>query len=288
MHVRRFTFDRSVNCFASFAIVLLCLCRLTATGQTITKDITYTTDSTGTYRADLYAPAATGTHPAVVLIHGGSWRSGSKNEMRRLGTDLAAHGYVGFSINYDLHRHSFPVSWEEARAAVTFLQDHAAEYNVDPKRIAVLGTSAGGQIAALAALAPEGPAAKPSANTESNIHVAAAVMLNGGYDLHPKHYLLRRYLGDDCSEIPAVCDDASPLFHVRPGAPPFFVGHGNHDHLIPYKQATDFIAALKAAHVPVTPFVAEHGPHSYWKKDRFYAKNLAAVEAFLDQVFAQQ
>jgi acetyl esterase/lipase len=252
--------------------------------QTVTSDIVYTTDGTGTYRADLYQPSMPGVHPAVVLIHGGSWRSGSKREMRKLAMDLAKHGYVGFSIDYDLHRHSFPTSWEESRAAVRFVREHATEYRVDPKRVAVLGTSAGGQLAALVALAPDGPATSSVEGKHEPIEVQAAVILNGGYDLHPKHYLLRRYLGGNCTEIADVCDDASPLMHVHPNAPPFFVGHGNRDHLIPYKQALDFTAALRSTNNDVTLFVAEHGPHSYWKKDRYYTENLAAVEVFLDRV----
>ena len=83
--------------------------------------------------------------------------------------------------------------------------------------------------------------------------------------------------------IPAVCNDASPDFHVHPGAPPIFVGHGSHDHLIPYAQATTFIGLLRAAHDPVTPFVATGAGHSYWRNHHWYAKNLEATRAFLSQ-----
>lgn len=273
----------------------------------MTHNIAYTSDSTGTYRADLYQPSTPGPHPALVLIHGGSWRSGHKKELRRLGTDLAAHGYACFSIDYDTHRHSFPISWQESRAAVMYLRTHAVELHIDPDRIGALGTSAGGQLAALLALAPagpavgslpaqpsapgapqsEGPADKPSPSTvpppAQIVPVSAAVLFNGGYDLHPRHWLLRRYLGGNCTEIPEVCNDASPDFHVHPGAPPIYVGHGNRDHLIPYTQATTFIGLLKAAHDPVTPFIATGAGHSYWRNRHWYAPNLAAAENFLQQ-----
>ncbi len=271
----------------------------------ITRDIPYTRDLTGTYRADLYEPALPGTHLAVVAIHGGSWRSGHKTEMRRLCTDLAAQGFTCFSIDYDTHAHSFPLSWQESRAAVAFLRDHAADYHIDPRHIAVLGTSAGGQLAALVALAPEGPTTTlpqtaqlastpvtidPGASPApvpprplTPIPVEAAVLFNGGYDLHPVHYLLRRYLGGNCAQIPSVCNDASPDFHIHPDAPPIFVGHGTHDHLIPYSQATTFVSLLQAAHDPVTPFVATDAGHSYWRNRHWYAVNLAATDAFLKQ-----
>ncbi len=259
---------------------------------TVTRDIVYTSDVTGTYGADLYQPPTPGPHPALVMIHGGSWRSGHKSELRKLSLDLAARGYTCFSIDYDVHRRSFPISWQESRAALVFLRAHAAEYNIDPARIAVLGTSAGGQLAALLAIAPEGPAptslptSQPAASAipaPGPLPVAAAVLFNGGYDAHPRSWVLRRYLGGSCDEIPDICTDASPDSHIHPGAPPIFVGHGTHDHLIPYSQATTFISLLQAAHDPVTPFPAMGAGHSYWRSRHWYDKNLAATEIFLSQ-----
>ena len=113
------------------------------------------------------------------------------------------------------------------------------------------------------------------------------MLFNGGYDLHPQAYLLRRYLGGRCSTLAAVCNDASPDDHIHPGTPPIFVGHGDHDHLIPYAQATTFVALLRAANDPVTPFVATGAGHSYWKHRRWYKRNLAATEQFLDQALRQ-
>lgn len=274
----------------------------------VTKDVLYTTDNTGSYRGDLYAPSGPGPFPAVVMIHGGSWQSGHKTELRRLAADFAAHGYVCFSIDYDTHPRSFPYSWQESRAAVIFLRDHAAAYRIDPGRIAALGTSAGGQLAALLAVAPEGPvpvspttadasatnsAAVPQTPTTmaprplATVPVAAAVLFNGGYNAHVESYFLRRYLGGRCRTIPAVCNDASPDFHVRPGAPPIFVGHGLKDGVIPYSQATTFIDLLRAAGNPVTPFAATGAGHSYWRSHKWYEANLAAAEAFLAAAMPQ-
>lgn len=263
---------------------------------TETLDIPYTSDVTGSYSADLYTPAGTGPFPAIVMIHGGSWRSGRKSELRRLSQDLAAKGYVCFSIDYDTHPRSFPYSWQESRDAVSFLRAHAQQYHVDPQRIAALGTSAGGQLAALLAVAPRGPAptsaiavpvpnpipsAVPDAPPLPDIPIQAAVLFNGGYDAHPSAWVLRRYLGGRCSKIPLICNDASPDSHVAPGDPPIFVGHGTHDGVIPYSQATGFIALLRQANDPVTPFIATGAGHSYWRSRKWYTPNLDAAELFL-------
>lgn len=291
--------------------ILLCLVFLGGLGVApglpgqasgVTRDIPYITDGTGSYGADLYQPPTPGLHPGVVLIHGGSWRSGRKTELRRLAKDLAADGYACFSIDYDTHPHSFPTSWQESRAAVAFLRAHAPEYNIDPGRIAVLGTSAGAQLAALVALAPQGPASDastaqtpavprasgPAPATDADrpvpvIPVAAAVLYNGLYDLHPKAYVLRRYLGGACDRIPAGCTDASADNHIHPDAPPIFVGHGTHDRLIPYSQATTLVSLLQSAGDPVMPFAATGAGHSYWRSRRWYQLNLKATESFLAQ-----
>ena len=132
--------------------------------QQVTRDIVYTTAPTE-QRADLYEPSGAGPFPVILYIHGGAWRSGNKSEYKRLGTDLATKGYAGFSINYDLHSDSFPISWQQARDAVRFLRAHATEYHLDPNRIGIAGASAGGELAALVALAPEGPPAPAVAGT---------------------------------------------------------------------------------------------------------------------------
>ena len=265
-------------------LFLCCGSSLLASAQTVTRDITYTTDSSGSMRGDLYRPSGDGPFPAIVFLHGGAWRSGNKSSFHQLASDLASVGYVGFSINYDLRAHSFPLAWEETRTAVRFLREHAAEYHVDPSRIVVAGTSAGGELAALAALAPNGPMHTAD---RTPVPVSAAIILNGVFDLCYPVHVIKRYLGSDCTANKALYDDASPLRHVHLDAPPFFVGHGSGDHVVPFAAAQQFITALQESHVPVTTYRAENGPHMYWEKKSFYRQNLHEIESFLASALKQ-
>ena len=267
-------------------VVAACLCLLALAvagplfGQGVMRGLAYTSAGERVETGDLYVPTGTGPFPFVLYLHGGSWRSGSKGEWSRFATDLAAHGYASFSIDYDLRPHSFPTSWTEAREAVLYLRTHAEQYRLDPSAIAVAGSSAGGELASLLALAPEGPA---GASDRTAVPVAAAVILNGVFDLQSDAHVITRYLGGRCEAVRAACADASPEQHVHAGAPPFFVGHGTGDHVVPYAEAEAFIDQLRSAGVPVTPYTASDGRHMYWEKKQFYAANLAAVEAFLAQ-----
>jgi acetyl esterase/lipase len=261
----------SLRSVALAVVSLSSLCAV-AMGQSVQRNISYTTDAAGSQSGDFYPAAGAGTHPVIVYIHGGSWRSGSSKDFARLATDLAAQGYAGFSINYDLKATSYPISLHESEAAVRFLREHAAEYHLDPARVVVAGASAGGELSALLALAP--------AN-----HLAAAIELNAVYDLTGNYGVIHRYLGGKCPPQ-NVCLEASPMEHIHAGAPPFFVGHGTSDHTVPFASAELFTKDMKADGNDVTFFTAQGGPHMYFQKSKFYAANLAAVEAFLAKTVA--
>jgi acetyl esterase/lipase len=150
-------------------------------------------------RLDLYAPAEpppSGGRPAVLAIHGGGWRGGSKADYGRMAAVLAQRGYVVAAIDYRLSKPGAP-SWPDnvadVRAAVRWLRRHAAEYGVNPGRIVAMGASAGGHLAALLGTLPEAPrprdepgrarpAAAPDAASDS-ARVQAVIDFYGTTDL---------------------------------------------------------------------------------------------------------
>jgi acetyl esterase/lipase len=107
---------------------------------------------------DLYRPAAAGTHPLVIYIHGGGWsfghsrQAGAFAQWPRVLASLAARGYVVTSLNYRLSGEApFPAAIQDVKTSIRWLRAHAAEYGIDPARVLVWGGSAGGHLAALAA-----------------------------------------------------------------------------------------------------------------------------------------
>src|SRR5262249_26300578 len=113
---------------------------------------------------DVYRPDGYGPRPAVLVIHGGSWRSGKRSEMAKFARGFANAGYVVYNVDYRLApEHRFPAQLDDVRAAFAWLHDHAHELAADPDRIAVMGYSAGAHLALLLGLAGVGDAPRPRA-----------------------------------------------------------------------------------------------------------------------------
>jgi acetyl esterase/lipase len=198
----------------------------------------------GRRKLDVYLPRTDGDEPrpAIVHVHGGAWMVGSRKEqgVPLLG-HLAANGWVGFNADYKLSpRATWPDHIDDVRAAVEWVREHAGEYNVDPGFIAITGGSAGGHLSALAGLTIPG--------------LAAAVPFYGVYDLldtNERHVSMLQQILERLvfkarrHDDPQLYRDASPVFRVHPGAPPFFVIHGESDSLVPVEEARQFVARLR-------------------------------------------
>ncbi len=110
---------------------------------------------------DVYQPSNDDTpNPLVVIVHGGAWKAGDKSIYRTYGLDFAAMGYTAASINYRLSGQApFPAAVEDIRDSVVYLRKHAAKFNIDPERLVIFGSSAGGHLSAFAGLAANTPGA---------------------------------------------------------------------------------------------------------------------------------
>ncbi len=156
---------------------------------TLIADVTFAVVEGESLALDAYLPATPGPHPAVILIHGGYWQAGDKESHSRLGDWMAEHDYAAFAINYRLApEFPFPAAVADVQCAVAWVREHAVEYDVDADRIALMGTSAGGHLAALAGLAavPTSPSAswQPSCgDPAADIGVQAVISCFGPVDL---------------------------------------------------------------------------------------------------------
>ena len=225
------------------------------------------------YHRRLSAPAA----PILVYLHGGGYFSGGKHrESRALLHRFAARGWVCVSANYRLRpAATFPEHLVDAKRVIAWVRENAAEFGADTTTLVVCGSSAGGHLAALAALSPNDPTLQPGFET-ADTRVSAAIGFYGFYG---------RYYGRDEGEQPS----SSPLDYDASSAPPFMLVVGDHDNTyFPVELARTFALHLRAASAePVVYAELPGGQHAFdlYHSIRFEAV-LDGVDAFVDQVLS--
>ncbi len=205
------------------------------------------------------APAQS-PRPAVVFIHGGGWASADRSNGAPIIQLLAEHGFVAVSIDYRLSGVAgYPAQIEDSKCAVRFIRAHAKEFGIDPDRIGVAGGSAGGHLAALVGLTPDEKSLEGSGGWEgTSSRVSAVADLYGVSDL--PSLVADRHLTDGVTKLmrgsitdkPDLYRQASPLTWVKPGAPPFYLAHGDKDATVPFSQSQRLADALRAANVEVS------------------------------------
>ncbi len=183
---------------------------------------------------DLYLPAGTQPkRPAILMIHGGAWRMGSKDAYHDAAVRMARSGWVAASINYRLGAAGvYPRAVQDCVCALAFLRAHADEYGIDPERVAVTGYSAGGHLASLVGLAADLPEHVPDCDAGGTGLPNAVISSAGAQELRGRdHQWIEDFLGGSETEVPENYRTASPVFHVAPGKPPLLMITGGADWL---------------------------------------------------------
>lgn len=223
-----------------------------------------------TEKADLYFPKTMEPgkqYPAVVMIHGGGWTGGSKHAARELNIcgNLARSGYIAMSIDYTLAQNgkpTWPQNLHDCQTAVRWLRKQAAELQVDPDHIGVIGGSAGGHLAAMVALVnADDHLDAPGPYAEFSCRVNCGVDLYGPNDL--LEYKDLSMLGKTRDAAPELYRQASPVTYARKASPPMLILHGTADKTVPVSQSERLAAALKQAGASVELRLIPEAPHTF-------------------------
>ena len=227
-------------------------------GVEVIRDINYNAGGKRA-RLDIYRPrdADLDSAPVLVQVHGGGWTIGTKEQQGLLLMNAMAElGWVCVAMNYRLApKHPFPAQIVDVKRAIAWTRENIASYGGDPDYLVVTGGSAGGHLAALAALTPDESTYQPGFEG-ADTSVAGCVPFYGVYDLagitgdRPAEELRDAFLAPWVFKKDPVEDRddfvrASPIAHVSPDAPDFFVLHGSNDSLVDVRQARAFVEKLK-------------------------------------------
>jgi acetyl esterase/lipase len=220
------------------------------------------------HKLDLFVPEqAEGPLPLVIWIHGGGWRNGSKEGCPPLRGGYLERGYAVASLNYRLSGHAiFPAQIEDCKAAIRWLRANAKEFNLDPQRFGVWGSSAGGHLVALVGTSGDVKAFDVGANLDQSSRVQAVCDYFGPTDLlqmdahAPPGARLKhdepqspesRLIGGAIQENKDKAARANPIAYISKSAPPFLIVHGNEDASVPPHQSQLLYDALKQVGVSV-------------------------------------
>lgn len=290
-------------------------------GVKMTPDIHFLLDETRTELADLYQPhprnCSGGPGAAIVFIHGGGWVTGDKDQPRSINvcSHLALHGYTCLNIDYllasptdgDYTRAAWPQNYYDCQRAVQWLRQHAQDLYIDPKRIGVIGGSAGGHLAHMVALAPEELAAEDP--TAAGLLDTSQIPVNGvrcAVNLYgPTDFLsgignvedsgasLTMFPGP-LTEHEDLYRQASLMTHIHSDNPPVFLIHGTVDTVVDIRQSQRYVAKARQCGAPVSFRKVEGAAHAFHLEPldgrgpsdlyamRLWLNLLCAISSFVD------
>lgn len=248
--------------------------------------VTYAERPSGPLKLDIYRAASQSTKgeklPAVVVIHGGSWKSGDRRQLGLYAASLARRGYVAYAIEYRLApKHPWPAQWEDVRDAVIWLRREADKQGIDPNRIGAVGYSAGGHLASMLGTIGH----KSSNDKHPELTAKVACVAAGGApcdftDMAVDNQFLKYWLGATRGDNPEVYHAASPLQHVTAASSPIMFYNGTFDLLVRPNSARSLSKALSQFGIDTAQHLVPGAGHITAALDE---KALKAAWAFLDK-----
>jgi acetyl esterase/lipase len=270
------------------------------TNCTVQNSVHYAQDFNPYHLMNVYLPVGKGPFPAIIYIHAGGWTRGSRADYNATAFFYAERGIAGFAIDYTLttqNTTAWPQAIRDVVMAIRFVRENAMLYRVDPAKIAVFGSSAGGHLAALAGtLSGNEPfLVGASGNPKVSSRVSLVVDYSGPTDLeyigkNEKNFFIynitKNLFGNVTYEMnPSLWLQASPVTYISSNDPVFFIAHGTNDTVVPIGISESFTAKLEAAGVETHFVTVEGGDHDILTSQQENLIVRDSLEPLLKRVF---
>jgi len=238
---------------------------------------TFATVEGQTLKLDVYLPGSKETtlRAAVIVVHGGSWSAGERSDYPLWNEWLAGQGYAVFDVDYRLApQPNWQTATGDVKCAVGWVKANAGKFAVDPARVALLGRSAGGHLALLAAYSTNESAlppscAAPDASVRAVVSLYAPTDLKWGYE-HPANRRvldgpgkIRDFTGGTPASAPETIRLASATTHVKAQSPPTLLFHGGRDQLVSDRHMTLLTERLSQHNVPHRALLIPYAQHAF-------------------------
>jgi acetyl esterase/lipase len=205
------------------------------------KDIVYKTVENKDLKLDIYhQKTISDVTPLIIFIHGGAWKKGDKHDYWPYLIPYAKKGYITATIQYRLTDVAiYPSQLDDVISAINWLQDNADEYHIDKNKIVLVGGSAGGHLAMMAAY------------SDPSLNIKGIVNLYGPSDLTTPYARqigsVQKLIGASYQEAPELYKIASPITYISKDIPPTLTFQGTLDELVPYEQSDNLDIKIKEA-----------------------------------------
>jgi|SRR5579872_650164 len=272
----------SLLCF----MILLSICARAADF----KDLPYREVDGTQLTLDAHIPDGAGPFPAAILVHGGGWVAGDKEQyITYIFQPLADAGFAWFSINYRLApQFRFPADADDVEAAIRWIKANAGKYKIDPHRVALIGESAGGHLVSYV-----------GAESNPENRVAAVVSMYGIHDFitasiawKPIPEEILKLFGIpavDAQTAPALIK-ASPVVYIHKDMPPYLLMHGSKDGDVPYEQSVEMCDKMTKAGARCELLTIEGAPHGmdHWESHPEWLWYKKALVGWLTKTLGNQ
>lgn len=225
-------------------------------GYDLVPDQVYVERESGPLQADVYIPQGDGPFPGMIVVHGGAWATGTKQQLAGIAQGLAKQGYTTAAISYRLApQDKFPAQVYDCQAAVRWLRENAAKFKLDPERVGGYGYSAGGHLVAMLGTLDDDDFQEPGLTKDAPSARLQVVVAGGApcdFRLMPAdNERLSYWLGGTRNDQPDAYRDASPANYISADDPPMFFFHGEEDDIVPIRSPRGMADLLKEAGVSV-------------------------------------
>jgi pectinesterase len=263
------------------------------------RNITYCQTGRRQLQLDAFFPVTKQVkkRPAILIIHGGGWRSGSRSLHHPLAQRLAALGYVCFTPEYRLSTEAlYPAAVHDLKAALRWIHAHAGQFHIDTSKLAVAGHSAGGELAAFLGTTVGNPAFEGNfCHTDFSSNVQAVVDMDGTLSFaHPESgegddskrtSAATYWFGYSKTEAPELWLQASPLTHVSKRTPPTLFINSSVERM--HAGRTDYIRLLQKYGIYTEVREFENSPHSFPLYEPWFSTTVKYIDDFLQKVFGK-
>lgn len=259
----------------------------------IKRNLVYKKKKGSNLKLDIFYPKLYDSlYPTVLLIHGGGWLTGSKENLHPMAEYLAGKNFVTITVNYTLGlQEPYPSAVIDLKDAIKWLRKNASKYKINPKKVAILGGSSGGHLATLVGMTPNSDMYASESNISDSDEVTCIINIDGIVSfIHPEAYqegkMASIWLSGSKEDTFENWKEASPLEYVTSTSPPILFINSSQPRF--HAGRDDMVEKLNNYDIYNETHTIENSPHSFWLVQPWFQTTMNYLVPFLNKTLKNE